>query len=882
MEIMNKKGFGLTLDAVISVIFILAISIGISTFQYTNMSDTTTAAFITLHYVTEDVMDVLNKKGILDDIGEAWTDENTSLAANISAEYLDQLVPTNMGYRLLFDGNTVYENIRVSEANSFAQTHSMRLLAGYTENETSEGSVARAFLNGIEGKDSAAYAYFGGFVGQGNLTKYLYVPAGVTITGAYMEMDAGAQFNMFVNSQACENPHSPGAGALTANIKEYIDNCSFNIGQNTIEIEFSAGASTEWYMGGGFIKVSYNTTLLNESAPGSSETFEFPGIDGFINYYSSFYVPGSLQTMDLHLEFDNEYVTFLKIGDVLVFNSSGSNLTQVVDLSDAQLQTKLNYNTLSDNTIPIRLGTSNISETIEEGNADVILITDVSGSMMWQLNDSSQDGTIRGCDDSNLLDGNTRRISLAKCLDKDFIDIILNSTGNRVGLVSFESNEDSTHSLSTDYNSLIAEIDDYSDNPSGGTCICCAINSAYNMLNLESSPEKNKYIIVMSDGIAGYCCGITGWWWWASCDDEGTSTLGRFLDCGGGSEDCLGAQCDGAISNAIWSAERSNLDLGAIVNTIGFGPVEDCTNANYTMTQMAIAGNGTYCASTNATKLQNCYVNFAEDIVNGSIQSQIVNLSGAVTASELYPSSYISYTYNPIAPPLEYGEIMLSYDTERFNDNVTCQGYFFIPEGVEVIDAKATSYSSEHWTHYMYSDNSGGIRTNFKLSDFGSNYYTLGDPFIVQIRSDYIESGENNTIKLTTGDSADNATGCSIDNRAIITIKMAGAVEYGNVFSYSEGCNWDIEFEDSSTASAPIPDTYVGNSNCSYTTTNISYVSNDAMVDAIKRVLEKLDLDSDGAVDIKFDPTQMEFDLSGIGGVRSLWGPAQLKLVVWI
>lgn len=871
----------LTLDATIAIIFVIAISAALSTYFFTAASESSSASFIRLHFASEDILDVLNKMGVLDTIGDEWTSGNQSLAANLSEEYLDQLVPANMGYRMTFDDSVIVENARVPESRAAAETHSLRLLAGFSENRTSIGSVSRAFITGITSKTSSAYAYFGGFVGQGNLTRHLHVPDGAEVTGAYMELDAGAPFDMYVNSQSCGS-YSPGGGYLEADIKEDVSDCAFSAGTNTIELRFTGGNSSDRFIGGGFVRVTYNTSALNESGEAGQGVYEFPGIDGFINHFSSFYVPGTLTAMSAHLEFDNNYTTYLKIGDVLVYNSTGSPSKQTVDLDDAYLSGKLNYNTLSKNTVPIRLGTSNVSQVVERGNADVVLITDLSGSMMHPIGADSGTGTLRACNDSALLDNDTRRISLAKCLDKDFIGIILNSTGNRVGLVGFNGDAYADHSLSTDASSLKGAVDDYPDSPSGGTCVCCAINRAYNMLEAEAAPGKDKYIIVMSDGITGYCCGITGWWWWAECDDQGTSTIGRFSDCAGNSSDCAGPQCDGAISNAIWSSGRARDNLEATVHAVGFGPVGGCENANYTLHQVAASGNGSYCHSANATELKDCYIQFAQGIVDASVKSQVVNLTGSVAPSKLYPDSYISYTYTPLSPALEYGEVTMSYDTGRFNDTADCEGTFYIPADVGVVDAKATSYSSEHWTHYLHIDNSNGIRALFRLSNYGSDYFSLGDPYIVSIRPDYIEAGENNTIKIMTGDSADNETGCSPDNRAILTIKLRGSVGYGDVFPESEGCDWTIEFEDGGTLEVTVPEDYEGSSRCSYMAGNITYREDDAQADAVYRLLRNLDMDDDGRADVKFDASQLDLDLGQTGGVRSLWGPAKLKLVVWM
>jgi len=877
----GRRGFGFTVDAIIALSFMVIIFAALVHMRFTE-SGASTSSFLNLHYISEDAMRTMNQRGLLDTLGDEWTTGNQSNASIMAAAELEAILPDNLGYALLFNDDIVAEGGR-PEDEAIAKTHANRLLVGYAENATVEGAVARSFLSGISGKTSSAYAYFGGFVGQGNITRYLYVPEGVGINSAYMEMDAGSSFNMFVNGVGCNNPHSPGAGYLSADIQEDISGCAFTTGGNTINIEFTGGNIEEQFIGGGFIRVTYTSDYFNETGgPDGSDRYEFPGIDGFINHYSSFYVPGGLESMDIHLEFDNEYTTFLRVGDTLVFNSSGSPATQVIDLDDSYLQGKLDYASLSGETIPLRLGTADISEVIEEGVADVILITDLSGSMQWRVGYLDGDGVARDCDDPDLFDSDTRRVSLAKCLDQQFVDIILSGSGNRVGLVGFDDDADLYHALSNDSSSLLEHIDDYPDSPNGGTCICCAINRAYSMLEAQSSPGRYRYIIVMSDGITSYCCGYDGWWLWRTCDSEGTSTSGQYQDCGGGSSDCTGSQCNGAISNAIWSGERTHDDLNVTINSVGFGPVADCENGNYTLREIAEAGNGTYCASTNASELEDCYVRFATEIVEAALRSQILSFTGDVTPSRLYPSSYLDYTYAPIVSPLEYGEILLSYDTPRFDDNVTCKGNFFIPENAEAVDAKVTSYSSEHWTHHLQISNSGGTQVLYDLGDYGIEYYELGDPFTVQVLPSSIRSGEDNTVRISTGDAPSNDTGCSKDNRAILMIKLQGSSRYGDVFAKEEGCNWFIVFEDGTNISVAIPADYDDGDQCAYSPGNITYDEGDAIDDAVYRMLANLDTDEDGRVDIKFDAQQVNVESSSSLGIRSLWGPAKIRLVVWM
>ena len=880
---MRRKGFGLTLDAVISMMFILLIFLAMSAYRYTGGSETTTTAFINLHAVSEDVLDVMNKMGILDEIGQEWTSGNESGAANLTALYLDEMIPENMGYTVLFDGDLVASNPRVSQGGAIAKTMSMRLLAGYEKNRTSVGSVSRAFLTGIREKTSSVYAYFGGSVGQGELTKYIHVPNGAdSITDAYMEVEAGSPFDLRVGSAPCGS-YTPSGGEMIANVRKNLT-CEddFKIGSPTeIRIQFTGADIEDHYIAGGFVRVTYNTSLLNDTEDSGSGRYEFPGIDGFINHYSSFHVPGNINSMSIYLDFENNYTTFLKIGDVMVYNSSGSHERQNKTLDDAYLQTKLSYAALSEKTVPIRMGTSNVTQIITQGTADVILITELSESMGRDMV-SNNSGVVRGCENWSLMSSDTKRISLAKCLDKQFVRTILNTTGNRVGLVGYSDEADTYHSLSTSNTSLLSHIEGYPDDPSGVSCLCCAINRAHDILNSQSQPGRSRYIIVMGDGMTEYCCGSTGWWWWAECDPQGTSTSGQFRDCNETNNNCTGTECDGAIDNAIWSAQRAVSNVEAVIHSVGFGPVDNCSKANYMMDQIAQTSNGSYCPSTDPAVLESCYGQLADDIVDESVTSQFLNISGGVTESVLYPTSYIAYNYDPVSAALDYGEVSLTYDTPRFNDNTICLGSFFVPSAASVMEARVTSYSSEHWTDYAHTQNSGGVRVSYRLSDFGTDYYVLGDPYVVNLKTSYIKSGENNTVRLTTGDSSTSETGCSVDNRAIITIKMGGSTGYGGVFPVARGCNWEVEFEDGATSSLPIPSDYAGAYNCTYLPGNISYSGDDTLADTAYRLFSILDLDDDGRLDIKFDANQTGLDTGSIGGVRSLWGPAQLKLVLWI
>jgi hypothetical protein len=108
-------------------------------------------------------------------------------------------------------------------------------------------------------------------------------------------------------------------------------------------------------------------------------------------------------------------------------------------------------------------------------------------------------------------------------------------------------------------------------------------------------------------------------------------------------------------------------------------------------------------------------------------------------------------------------------------------------------------------------------------------------------------------------------------------------VTYGRPFKLSEGCTWRIQHQ-GGIYIASIPPSYAGPNSCQYTAASYGPSGGeDALIDAVYRLLNQtLDTDpTDGVVDINIDQ-KISFGTHGKIGVQSLWGPAILKIVVWI
>ncbi len=1017
---MKRKGYTVVIDALVALVFMMMVFAGLMGIYYTKYAKTASTTFKRLHYVSEDALDVMNKQGVLDSIGEAWAEDNLSSVTNLTAYYLDALIPEHIGYELVVENDTVLERFNETEDRAVAKTHSFRLLVGYKKGTATEGYVSRVFLANITEKITSEFAYFGGFAGEGNLASGIELPNDVNVLSAYLEVDAGSGFRLFVNGANCGN-FTPVGAHMSANVQANLT-CigNFHAGNNTLELNFTSSDLSQKYIGGGFVKVVYNTSELDTAPVTGVMRYRFPGINGLVNLYDSFYVPGDLNGMNAYLHFKNNATTYLTIGSAEVFTGYGSPNEQRVNLTDANFSGKVSYSAISSKTVPLRMGVRNIT-VIEGKNADIVITTDLSFSM-WQdrcmegnwfmvydrdnatpegiaeakhvctsecvkfdgtlchagdgcsgcsygcwrsygcgMNSGSActlpcyacisygdyadsptnrtgggaycyDCTNLGCQycfetsetgewcgiacgssvyayfgvngtssnpyapsppgscslyrctsrnrtscsfnryvscDQEYVNGhvtyaadglpqidwlncpnqcfecNLTGVGLAKVLDRNFTQRILEVVGNKVGLASYGDKTYSTRALTSNFSRLSADIDGYY--AGGETCICCALLNATKILS-SGDPKQKRFILAMTDGEANVRCNN------AFSDLNNDSVIN-------------------AKDDAIQAACNASRNYNITVYAVGFGGSAGLD----TLQRIASCGNGSFYASNSTQELEQIYANIAQKIVNVTYSSQIVNITGNLT-SILYPDSYIEFSFTP-ENVTGYGEISITKDSERFG---SCLGNFSVPDLVRISDAKVTSYSAEHWTDRLFILVNESWQNVYRLWDYGSNYTVLGDPYTVQIPPGFIEIGTVNTINISTADSFENVTGCSVDNRAIYTARVKRFTGYGDVFPSGAGCNWQIEFEGGRDTRIQVPESYSGSKECYYTNQTVLYNESDAIDDAAYRMFRGLDLDDNGRVDIEFDQVMLLLDTSQIGGVRSLWGPIRIKLIVWV
>jgi hypothetical protein len=475
--------------------------------------------------ITEKDMD----KSVLDIIAGFWYKNNKTIAENITKETLGNITDA-VNLKLSIDGQDIYSSSS-STTSAKEVAVASRIESGYEPGKPSYGYIARAFLTKIRGKKDSSYVYFGGYVGDGNISTHITLPPFDNVLEAYMELDTGSNFNLYINGNYSGNYSNGTAGGgfmrsdkwvvCNTTYKPYY--CSnFTAGNNILNFNFTGNGL---FIGGGYFRVTYNTSQISSEEEVGKDIYWFPGISGFFNLYDSFYVPGTLTSMTSHLHYFNNITldqtnatVYLSIGNNKIFRSNKTG-EQIVILSYDNIsqifgsQQNLIGN-VSNRTVPLRFGVEGFqAQGGGVGTADAVLITDVSGSMSSNCDvESPPPSNI--APDCNLgkVGVQNYRIDVAKNVSKVFVDTVLGTSGDRVGLVSYESTLSNTHPLSNNSNTLKGNITAYS--AGGSTCMSCGISSATQMLNavLES---RFKGMVVMSDGYANQClngndCGIYG------------------------------------------------------------------------------------------------------------------------------------------------------------------------------------------------------------------------------------------------------------------------------------------------------------------------------------------------------------------------------------
>lgn len=831
----NKKAYFFSLDAFITLTIILAVVLFIKppTSQVVQEIDLQKDLITVLSsikigeinnsYVQELIANntITNlNQSVLEQIGEFYANSRDE-AEFLGNEILGNLdLEINVG--LYFNEMLISISGSLPLENSTEVWTSRQIISGIDNNinSSSRGFSSRAFLFS---ENKVNYFYFGGYVGDGNISVYL----GEDVVSAKVEAVFSGNFNVSINEEA-PTSYNPSLGIPFA----FTLSNGFSQGENILQFTSN---EENLYIAGGFIKITYNDTSSTENLT----KFYFPGIEGFINLYDGFYVPGKLKEMEVFLNYSSLYNVFLSIGNTTIYQGNGSSVQTT--LTNSTLAGMLDFSEMNDKTIPVRFGLNNVSYVLNlKKDADVYSVTDISGSMAascskggfccWFLQDCKTESGCNAC--GGIYED---KISSAKEANAAFINSVLSDASNRVGLVAYSSSVDSsnTHLLSKDNVSLINEVNSWI--ATGTTCICCGINEGVNRLLSESNSSAFRSLVVMSDGEANVLC-----------DEQGT------LDA---KQDAIQAACDAAAQ-------------GIIVYAVAFGTDADQT----TLEAIASCGEGSFYFGS-VEDLVAIYEEIAEEILNAAYYEQTVIGEGFHTS--VYPSSYISVEYEKETP---YG-LIVNVETEEFGSNAPI-GSFNLPSDGIPYEAKVVSYSGSKWTSKVgVYNNATSLWDNiFDLSEYGTQYIELGDPYVVNIPLDKLITGEN-LVNVSLGVNEINLTNGSEYDKIIYSI-VKNISSFSPIVSSADGCLWTIEFEDGTNTTMDFPEDYSGDENCSYTSESIIYNNNDAIDSAIYNLFTSLDLDSDGKIETKFEEEDLTINSIEVEGIPFVW-ETEAQVRVW-
>lgn len=359
---MGVKGIVFTLDSIIAfgmMVFIISFLVFFRT-----ETSTPYLQAQQLHSMSEDILTVFTESklnevvsqsllstyisnGILNDtdldkqtieiIGALWAAQKDEEAANITKDVLDSFIPQNMGYQLLIDSDNVYnssDTTRPAYTDSDVDISSGRIVSGYEKYKPVSGFVSRAWatkvkrkvtkiipMNLVWGEYSDPRYWFNGYAPQeirdqnewAMMEKNFSIPDDANITYAYLQLALDNDYTrVYVNGNNVFDQ-----SGLRGVIRDVDITDDIQRGLNTIRMDFrNTGSDIAHFHPGSFIKLEYNTS---EVLSGSNKTvFNASLIRG---------VPAA-----------NEIIPFF-------VNSQINNVTAFVDVRDvnAFLLLTLNY-----------------------------------------------------------------------------------------------------------------------------------------------------------------------------------------------------------------------------------------------------------------------------------------------------------------------------------------------------------------------------------------------------------------------------------------------------------------------------------------------------------------------------------------------------------
>ncbi|MCA9485609.1 MAG: hypothetical protein KC506_02080, partial [Nanoarchaeota archaeon] len=159
----------------------------------------------------------------------------------------------------------------------------------------------------------------------------------------------------------------------------------------------------------------------------------------------------------------------------------------------------------------------------------------------------------------------------------------------------------------------------------------------------------------------------------------------------------------------------------------------------------------------------------------------------------------------------------------------------------------------------------------YDINDYGLNYIFLGDPYQVSLPTSQILSGTN-YIDMTTGNGEGETQEGSEFNKVIYTV-VRNVSAFSGISPKKEGCNWTIQLSNYDNLTVAVPVDYNGTDQCEYTTDYFGLPpdSEDGYKKAVYTLLNDMDFDDDGKVDVYFNNQDLNIVLTTLEGIPFPW-----------
>jgi len=801
----NKRGWFFSIDALIALSLIVLVLAVFYPFVDVQQKQSE------VHYDLIKVLSALDPENdgssVLEETARLYWEDTSNLQP--ARDYIDVVIGEldfgNENVGIWINNQLVWpSDAEISDYGEASRVESARqMVFGLREGENAVGYSAFASLGSLLRQD---YHYFGGYVGDGDITLRVEYN-GVIEPTAELEAAVSSEtgdFDVWVNNNFADtyeiigDDFTPGIYSIPTTGATW----GFQSGTNTVELR-----GENLHAAGGFLKITYDTNVQYEQP----EKYYFPGIDGAVNIYDGFYVPGELTSLNVLLHMNSNADVFLNLGDVNIYEGNTGGVDQMISIDGGSIFTDLQeegltFADLSEETVPLRLGLVGVDYELDVA-VDLISVYESTSTMASSL--------------SNLKEAHL-----------SVIDKIRDVATARMGLVGYRVSLPTplSDALTNDFNYLTDRVNNWPANQfiSQNRDLCKAIDDANQGAVFYFTDPNNqnpagttliRVAIIMAAGDLTHC--------------EGSDPLAA--------EHAADRACAAAAVHDI------------TFYTIGFGNIGDQTRG--ALERIADCSDGKYVYESDLNLLVDIY----DDVIDAIIaryQLQTVYTSENIE-TKLYSDSYIEFVYDPAEP--ESGVV---FTVEKPFDT----GSFDITDVFKVLEARVTSYSGPRWTDSVTVNNN----LIYDLSSYGTtSYIELGDPFNVQLPVSSLQTGPN-TVSLTTGLSPGETNGGSASNKIIYKVK-GGAFAYSDIRINADGCVWHIEFEgnpvpqDFEIPSGATGDCYF-DSTLGHEDGSIANLD-DAYQEAVLDLLNLLDLNNDGRVDTMFSEQDLQISLDQVTGI---------------